>query len=177
MYEYRAPRRDFQFVIHEVLEAESALAALGRSEVNRELIDKALRAGGKNWIGGNCTVSLMLMGICGLFRKDLIEWISVMTYQAASGAGAKNMRELVMQMGALHDAVKTELADPASAIPVSPASVSISTINALRAALKLAALMLGLAARYDSWMVRISVIFMAGPLAAGPEIGHARSVT
>src|SRR5580692_370790 len=60
-------------------------------------------------------------------------------------------------------------ADPASAMPVSPASVSISTISAFRAALKLAALMLGLAARYDSWMVRISVIFMAGPLAAGPE--------
>ena len=84
--------------------------------VNRDVIENALRAGGRNWIGGNCTVSLMLMGICGLFRKDLIEWISVMTYQAASGAGAKNMRELLMQMGALHDAVKNELADPASAI-------------------------------------------------------------
>lgn len=103
------------------IDAASALrmekdAVIILDPVNREVIDKALRAGGRNWIGGNCTVSLMLMGICGLFRKDLIEWISVMTYQAASGAGAKNMRELIMQMGALHDAVETELADPASAI-------------------------------------------------------------
>ena len=84
--------------------------------VNRNVIDAALRAGGKNWIGGNCTVSLMLMGIGGLFKSDLVEWVSAMTYQAASGAGAQNMRELITQMGALHDAVKGELADPASAI-------------------------------------------------------------
>ncbi len=84
--------------------------------VNRNVIDAALRAGGKNWIGGNCTVSLMLMGIGGLFKSDLVEWVSAMTYQAASGAGAQNMRELIAQMGALHDAVKGELADPASAI-------------------------------------------------------------
>jgi aspartate-semialdehyde dehydrogenase len=58
----------------------------------------------------------MLMGLGGLFRHDLVEWISAMTYQAASGAGAQNMRELLQQMGALHDAVKAELADPASAI-------------------------------------------------------------
>ncbi|MEI7431724.1 MAG: aspartate-semialdehyde dehydrogenase [Betaproteobacteria bacterium] len=84
--------------------------------VNREVIDAALVKGGKNWIGGNCTVSLMLMGLGGLFKNDLVEWVSAMTYQAASGAGAQNMRELLAQMGALHDAVKAELADPASAI-------------------------------------------------------------
>lgn len=84
--------------------------------VNRDVIDAALAKGGRNWIGGNCTVSLMLMGLGGLFRHDLVEWISAMTYQAASGAGAQNMRELIAQMGALHDAVRAELADPASAI-------------------------------------------------------------
>lgn len=84
--------------------------------VNLDVIKNALVKGGKNWIGGNCTVSLMLMGLGGLFHKDLVEWVSAMTYQAASGAGAQNMRELIAQMGALHDAVKTDLADPASAI-------------------------------------------------------------
>ncbi len=84
--------------------------------VNRHVIDQALAKGGKNWIGGNCTVSLMLMGLGGLFQNNLVEWVSAMTYQAASGAGAQNMRELLSQMGALHDAVKAELADPASAI-------------------------------------------------------------
>ncbi|WP_296869734.1 aspartate-semialdehyde dehydrogenase [Tibeticola sp.] len=84
--------------------------------VNRDVIDRALAAGTRNWIGGNCTVSLMLMAMGGLFKADLVEWVSAMTYQAASGAGAQNMRELLQQMGALHDAVKTELADPASAI-------------------------------------------------------------
>ena len=84
--------------------------------VNLHVIKDALAKGGKNWIGGNCTVSLMLMGLGGLFKHDLVEWISAMTYQAASGAGAQNMRELLSQMGALHDAVRTELADPASAI-------------------------------------------------------------
>jgi aspartate-semialdehyde dehydrogenase len=84
--------------------------------VNLEVIKDALASGGRNWIGGNCTVSLMLMGIAGLFRHDLVEWISAMTYQAASGAGAQNMRELLQQMGALHDAVQAELAEPASAI-------------------------------------------------------------
>ncbi|MFZ4536761.1 aspartate-semialdehyde dehydrogenase [Propionivibrio sp.] len=84
--------------------------------VNLDVIQDALTKGGKNWIGGNCTVSLMLMGIGGLFQKDLVEWVSAMTYQAASGAGAQNMRELLSQMGALHDAVKSDLADPASAI-------------------------------------------------------------
>lgn len=84
--------------------------------VNLNVIQESLAKGGKNWIGGNCTVSLMLMGLGGLFKHDLVEWVSAMTYQAASGAGAQNMRELLSQMGALHDAVKTELADPASAI-------------------------------------------------------------
>ena len=84
--------------------------------VNLNVIQDALNKGGRNWIGGNCTVSLMLMGLGGLFKHDLVEWVSAMTYQAASGAGAQNMRELLAQMGALHDAVKADLADPASAI-------------------------------------------------------------
>ncbi|MEF8768976.1 MAG: aspartate-semialdehyde dehydrogenase [Candidatus Accumulibacter phosphatis] len=84
--------------------------------VNLDVIKDALTRGGRNWIGGNCTVSLMLMGIGGLFRQDLVEWVSAMTYQAASGAGAQNMRELLQQMGALHDAVRSDLAEPASAI-------------------------------------------------------------
>jgi len=84
--------------------------------VNMNVIKDALAKGGKNWIGGNCTVSLMLMALGGLFQKDLIEWVSSMTYQAASGAGAQNMRELIAQMGTIHDSVKDLLADPASAI-------------------------------------------------------------
>ena len=84
--------------------------------VNRDVIDTALAQGGKNWIGGNCTVSLMLMAMGGLFKHHMIEWVSAMTYQAASGAGAQNMRELLSQMGALHDAVKDDLANPSSAI-------------------------------------------------------------
>lgn len=84
--------------------------------VNLDVIKAALDRGGRNWIGGNCTVSLMLMGLGGLFRHDLVEWVSAMTYQAASGAGAQNMRELLLQMGALHNAVEAELAQPASAI-------------------------------------------------------------
>jgi len=84
--------------------------------VNRPVIDSALNKGVRNYIGGNCTVSLMLMALGGLFKHDLIEWVSAMTYQAASGAGAQNMRELISQMGALHAAVADDLADPASAI-------------------------------------------------------------
>jgi aspartate-semialdehyde dehydrogenase len=84
--------------------------------VNRSVIDQGLASGIKNYIGGNCTVSLMMMALGGLFEKDLIEWISSMTYQAASGAGAKNMRELISQMGALEDEVTALLADPSSAI-------------------------------------------------------------
>jgi aspartate-semialdehyde dehydrogenase len=84
--------------------------------VNRGVIDKALASGIKDYIGGNCTVSLMLMALGGLFRAGVIEWISSMTYQAASGAGAPNMRELLCQMGVLHGAVCEHLANPASAI-------------------------------------------------------------
>src|SRR5574340_1085668 len=71
--------------------------------VNRNVIDAALKNGQKDFIGGNCTVSLMLMGLGGLFRAGLVEWLTSMTYQAASGAGAQNMRELVQQMGVVHD--------------------------------------------------------------------------
>ncbi len=84
--------------------------------VNMDVIKDALANGGKTFVGGNCTVSLMLMAIGGLFKQGLVEWISPMTYQAASGAGAKNMRELIKQMGAIHDDVKTLVDDPASAI-------------------------------------------------------------
>ncbi|WP_341781867.1 aspartate-semialdehyde dehydrogenase [Ectopseudomonas mendocina] len=84
--------------------------------VNRKVIDQALDAGTRNYIGGNCTVSLMLMALGGLYEAGLIEWMSAMTYQAASGAGAQNMRELIKQMGTLHGAVADDLADPASAI-------------------------------------------------------------
>ena len=84
--------------------------------VNRKVIDQQLDAGIKNYIGGNCTVSLMLMALGGLYEAGLVEWMSAMTYQAASGAGAQNMRELIKQMGAIHGSVANELADPASAI-------------------------------------------------------------
>ena len=84
--------------------------------VNRKVIDQQLDAGTKNYIGGNCTVSLMLMGLGGLFEAGLVEWMSAMTYQAASGAGAQNMRELIRQMGATNAAVADDLANPASAI-------------------------------------------------------------
>lgn len=84
--------------------------------VNREVIDRALDRGIRDFIGGNCTVSLMLMAMHGLFRADLIEWTTSMTYQAASGGGAKHMRELVAQMGVAHDSVADLLADPASSI-------------------------------------------------------------
>ena len=84
--------------------------------VNRSVIDNALTQGIKNYIGGNCTVSLMMMALGGLFQQQLIEWISTMTYQAASGAGAQNMRELICQMGELHKGVNNLLADPSSAI-------------------------------------------------------------
>jgi aspartate-semialdehyde dehydrogenase len=84
--------------------------------VNRNVIDQALAAGGRNWIGGNCTVSLMLMSLGGLFRENLVEWATSMTYQAASGAGAQNMRELLKQMGETHRIAQDLLADPTSAI-------------------------------------------------------------
>lgn len=84
--------------------------------VNKDVILDALKKGGNNWIGGNCTVSLMLMACGGLFKAGLVEWVSAMTYQAASGAGAQNMRELLLQMGSLRDSAAELLADPKSNI-------------------------------------------------------------
>ena len=84
--------------------------------VNEDVIRDGLAQGKKDFIGGNCTVSLMLMALGGLFREDLVEWTTSMTYQAASGAGARNMRELISQMGSIEDSVQDLLADPASAI-------------------------------------------------------------
>ena len=84
--------------------------------VNLEVIKDGLSKGVNTFVGGNCTVSLMLMALGGLFQHDLIEWITPMTYQAASGAGARNMRELLQQMGSLRDSVSDLLDDPASAI-------------------------------------------------------------
>lgn len=84
--------------------------------VNSGVIKQGLTSGIKNYIGGNCTVSLMLMALGGLFQYDLVEWVTSMTYQAASGAGAQNMRELLTQMGEAHRVAKNLLDDPASAI-------------------------------------------------------------
>jgi aspartate-semialdehyde dehydrogenase len=84
--------------------------------VNKQVIEDGLNKGIKTYVGGNCTVSLMLMAVGGLFDQNLVEWISPMTYQAASGAGAQNMRELIRQMGSINDAVKEINADPAAAI-------------------------------------------------------------
>ncbi len=84
--------------------------------VNRHVIDQAFSSGNLNWIGGNCTVSLMLLGLHGLFKAGLVEWMSAMTYQAASGAGAQNMRELLQQMGYLYNSVQADLANPSSSI-------------------------------------------------------------
>jgi len=103
------------------IDAASALrmksdAVIILDPVNMQVIKDALSRGVKNYIGGNCTVSLMLMALHGLFKEGLIEWMTAMTYQAASGAGAQNMRELLAQMGAAHASVGDLLADPASAI-------------------------------------------------------------
>lgn len=103
------------------IDAASALrmkddAVIVLDPVNRKVIQEALAKGVKDYIGGNCTVSLMLMGLGGLFAHGLVEWMSAMTYQAASGAGAQNMRELIQQMGAIHEAVANRLDQPASAI-------------------------------------------------------------
>ncbi|MFL6647253.1 MAG: aspartate-semialdehyde dehydrogenase [Sulfurifustaceae bacterium] len=84
--------------------------------VNLDVIKDALARGVRNYIGGNCTVSLMLMALGGLFKHGLVEWMTAMTYQAASGAGAQHMRELLQQMGAAHAAAAQLLRDPASAI-------------------------------------------------------------
>jgi aspartate-semialdehyde dehydrogenase len=103
------------------IDAASALrmkddAVIILDPVNRDVIDAALRAGVRDFIGGNCTVSLMMLALGGLFRAGLIEWITSMTYQAASGAGAPNMRELLEQMGVAHASAASLLRDPGSAI-------------------------------------------------------------
>src|SRR3954466_8114654 len=103
------------------IDAASALrmkadAVIILDPVNRPVIDQALAKGVRDYIGGNCTVSLMLMAMHGLFKAGLVEWITAMTYQAASGAGAENMRELVKQMGYTYAQAKTLLDDPSSAI-------------------------------------------------------------
>ena len=84
--------------------------------VNRPVIDSAIQAGDRDFIGGNCTVSLMMMALGGLLQADQIEWVTAMTYQSASGGGAQNMRELVSQMGEIHSSVATELSDPGANI-------------------------------------------------------------
>ena len=84
--------------------------------VNLKVIEDGLAKGIKDYIGGNCTVSLMLMALGGLYERGLVEWMSAMTYQAASGAGANNMRELILQMGSVHSCVKGLLDNPSSAI-------------------------------------------------------------
>jgi aspartate-semialdehyde dehydrogenase len=84
--------------------------------VNLPVIHSALARGGRNWIGGNCTVSCMLMGVGALYKAGWVEWMSTMTYQAASGGGAAHMRELLAQFGTLHSSVRTLLDEPKSAI-------------------------------------------------------------
>jgi aspartate-semialdehyde dehydrogenase len=84
--------------------------------VNMPVIQNALTQGGKNWVGGNCTVSCMLMGVGALYKAGLVEWMSTQTYQAASGGGAQHMRELLTQYGTLNAEVKALLDDPKSAI-------------------------------------------------------------
>jgi len=103
------------------IDAASALrmnadAVIILDPVNSDVIQDALARGIRNYIGGNCTVSLMLMGLHGLFKHGLVEWLTAMTYQAASGAGAQHMRELLAQMGVAHRAAADLLADPAAAI-------------------------------------------------------------
>ncbi len=111
------------------IDAASALrmkdgAVIILDPVNRPVIDRALDKGGRDFIGGNCTVSLMMMALGGLFREGLVDWITAMTYQAASGAGAQNMRELLAQMGVAHAAAGGLLADPGSGILEIDRSVS-----------------------------------------------------
>ena len=103
------------------IDAASALrladdAVICLDPVNRQLIDEAMNKGTKNWIGGNCTVSLMMMALQGLFAANEILWLNSMTYQAASGGGARHMKELLTQMKLLGDCVGPELADPSSQI-------------------------------------------------------------
>ncbi|MDY6975891.1 MAG: aspartate-semialdehyde dehydrogenase [Pseudomonadota bacterium] len=103
------------------IDAASALrmkddAVIVLDPVNRKEIDSGIEKGIRTYVGGNCTVSLMLLALGGLFEQDLVEWASPMTYQAASGSGAKHMRELISQMGAIHNNVKDKVEDPATAI-------------------------------------------------------------
>ena len=103
------------------IDAASALrmnqdAVIVLDPVNMPVIENALTKGGNNWVGGNCTVSCMLMGVGALFKAGLVEWMSTQTYQAASGGGAQHMRELLAQFGTLNHEVKALLADPTSAI-------------------------------------------------------------
>ncbi|MCW5657976.1 MAG: aspartate-semialdehyde dehydrogenase [Burkholderiaceae bacterium] len=103
------------------IDAASALrmkddAVIILDPVNMPVIKNALASGNKNWIGGNCTVSCMLMGVGALFKAGLVEWMSTMTYQAASGGGAQHMREMLVQYGALNAEVRSLLDNPASAI-------------------------------------------------------------
>jgi aspartate-semialdehyde dehydrogenase len=103
------------------IDAASALrmrddAVIVLDPVNMDVIKDALSRGVRNYIGGNCTVSLMLMGMHGLLKADLVEWMTSMTYQAASGAGAEHMRELVRQMGFAYRAAESRVEDPAAAI-------------------------------------------------------------
>ncbi|MGZ8155433.1 MAG: aspartate-semialdehyde dehydrogenase, partial [Burkholderiales bacterium] len=103
------------------IDAASALrmrddAVIVLDPVNMDVIEKARAQGVKDYIGGNCTVSLMLMALGGLFKAGLVEWMTAMTYQAASGAGAAQMRELVQQMGVAHEAARALLENPSSSI-------------------------------------------------------------
>jgi len=91
-------------------------AVITLDPVNMNVIRDALMRGGKNWVGGNCTVSCMLMGVGALYKAGLVEWMSTQTYQAASGGGAQHMRELLTQYGTINQAVKSLLDDPKSAI-------------------------------------------------------------
>ncbi|WP_369857746.1 aspartate-semialdehyde dehydrogenase [Candidatus Thalassolituus haligoni] len=94
--------------------ADDAIIVL--DPVNADVINQGLDTGIKTYVGGNCTVSLMLLALGGLFEKGLVEWVAPMTYQAASGSGAQNMRELITQMGAIHSNVRDQLDNPAAAI-------------------------------------------------------------
>ena len=116
------------------IDAASALrmsddAVIVLDPVNLPVIQDALARGVKNYIGSNCTVGLMLMALDGLLKADLIEWVSAMTYQAASGAGAPQMRELIEQMGNLHGAARDLLADPGSAILEVDHAVSMGLLS------------------------------------------------
>ena len=106
--------------------ADSSVVVL--DPINRGVIDNALAGGIRDYIGGNCTVSLMMLALHGLLKEDLVQWATCMTYQAASGGGAQQMRELLTQMGTIHGSVAELLADPASPI----LEIDAGVINAMR---------------------------------------------